>query len=57
MPEKDYLSQRSKKTASKKNKGNPFGHLNAKYVRLQYAKAEAVSKNSQQQGPESNKKH
>ena len=56
MPDKEYRSQREQRREQQKS-GTPFGRLNAKAVRLQQAKAEAASKNSQHQGPESRKIH
>jgi hypothetical protein len=56
MDDKEHQSKRDQRLKKSKS-GNPFGRLNAKSVRLQYAKVEAASKNSQHQGPESRKKH
>ena len=56
MADKDYRSQRDHRREEQKS-GNPFGHLSSKYVRLQYAKAEAASKKTQHQGTESSKNH
>ena len=59
MPEKEYLNQRSKKTASKQNQGHPSGKNNPAGAARKLANAEQgqANRNSKKKGPESRKKH